>query len=228
MLVKDCMQREVVTVTPDDTLATSLALTRKHRVRHLPVVLSSGDLAGILSDRDIRLAMPSPLTTPDAERTDFLERTAVAAFMTRDVISVGPDETIEDAARLLYRHRIGSLPVVGADQRLRGILTETDILHAFVRILGVARPSSRIEVALEDRPGQLGRALTIIGEVAKLNVASVVVPSFPDEGRKTAILHLDTIDPREAIQALEEAGFAVGWPSLAADLRNLDQVRAGG
>ena len=215
MLVRNWMQREVVTVTPDDTLATALRLTRKHRVRHLPVVLPTGDLAGILSDRDIRLAMPSPLTTPDAERSDFLERTAIAGIMTREVITIGPEETVEDAAKQLYHHRIGSLPVVDAHLRLEGIITETDILHAFVRILGVAEPSTRIEVALEDRPGELGRALSVISEAAGLNIVSVVVPPLRDGGRKTAMLNLATIDPREAIQALQGAGFPVGWPSLA-------------
>jgi acetoin utilization protein AcuB len=219
MLVRECIHGEVTTVTPDDTLATALALTRKHRIRHLPVVLAGGDLAGILSDRDIRLAMPSPLTTPDPERAEFLERTPVAGVMSREVITIGPEETIEDAAKLLYQHRIGALPVTDGAQRLIGIISETDILHAFVRILGVAEPSSRIEVVLRDRPGELGRALSIIGDDAGLNVVSAIVPSLATEERKTAVLHLGTIDPREAIDALERAGFAVGWPSLQRDLR---------
>lgn len=219
MLVSDCMIRDVITVTPDDSLATALALTRKHRVRHLPVVLGSGDLAGILSDRDIRLAMPSPLTTPDPERTDFLERTPISVVMTRDVITASPDDTIEDAAKLLYRHRIGALPVIDGFQRMKGILSETDILHAFVRILGVSEPSSRMELALQDTPGELGRALMIISEATGLNVVSVLVPSEAQNGRKLAILHLSTIDPREAISQLEAAGYVVGWPSLAASLQ---------
>ena len=223
MLVRDWMQREVVTVTPDDTLATALTLTRKHRVRHLPVILPRGDLAGILSDRDIRLAMPSPLTTADAERHEFLERTSIAGIMTRDVITVGADETIEDAAKQLYRHRIGSLPVVNSAGRLEGIITETDILHAFVRILGVVEPSTRLEVALEDRPGELSRALTVISDTVGLNVVSAVVPPLRDGGRKTAILNVATIDPREAIEALQAAGFLVGWPSLERNVAKLEE-----
>jgi acetoin utilization protein AcuB len=219
MFVRNSMRREVITVSPDDTLATALRLTREHRVRHLPVVLANGELAGILSDRDIRLAMPSPLTTPDAERAEYLERTSIAGVMTRKVISIGPDDTVEDAAKLLVNHRIGSLPVVGADDRVLGILTETDVLHAFARLLGVAEPSSRIEISLEDRPGELGRALTIISEAAGLNVVSLMVPSLRQEDRKTAVVHLATIDPREAIDRLEGAGFEVGWPSLERDLR---------
>lgn len=228
MLVRDCMKRDVITVSPDDTLATALILTRKHRVRHLPVLLEGGVLVGMVSDRDIRLAMPSPLTTADAERTEYLERTAIGAVMTRQVVTVGAEETIEDAAKLLYNHRIGSLPVIGADERLAGILTETDILHVFVRLLGVAEPSSRIEVELPDRPGELGRALTIIGEAAFVNIVSVVAPSLARAERKTAILHLATIDPREAIEALEGSGYRVGWPSLARDLRMRDEAPLAG
>lgn len=216
------MHRDPITVGPDATLAHALQLTRTHRIRHLPVVLAGDRVTGIVSDRDIRLAMPSPLTVPDAERADFLERTPVAAVMTREVITANPHDTVEDAAKMLFRHRIGSLPVVDANGRLQGIITETDILHAFVQILGGAQPSSRVEVALADHPGELSRAVRIIGEVLRLNIVSIVVPSLQGQARKTAILHLDTIDPREAIQALEKGGFQVGWPSLDWDLRSLE------
>ncbi len=220
MLVKHCMSRNPISVSPDDTLARALHLTRTHRIRHLPVVGKDGRLAGIVSDRDIRLAMPSPLTVADAERADFLERTPIAAIMNRNVISIAPGETMEDAAKQLYRHRISSLPVVTPDGRLAGILTETDILHSFVQILGGMEPASRIEVALADRPGELARALRVIGEELEVNIVSIVVPSSRAQERKTAILHVGTIDPREIIEALEQAGFEVGWPSLEEDLRS--------
>jgi acetoin utilization protein AcuB len=213
------MQPEPVTVAPGDSLAHALQLTRRHRVRHLPVVLPTGGLTGILSDRDIRLAMPSPLTAPDEERARFLEGTAVATVMTREVITVPSTETIEDAANLLCRHQIGALPVVDADGRLRGLLSETDILQALVQILGGIERSSRIEVALSDEPGSLARAIRIVGEDLRVNIVSMVVPSLGGQGRKTAVLHLQTIDPREVIGALEAAGFEVGWPALDADLR---------
>jgi acetoin utilization protein AcuB len=213
------MSDDPITVTPDDTLAHALQLTRTHRTRHLPVVGKDGRLAGILSDRDIRLAMPSPLTVEDAERADFLERTPIAAVMTRKVITVEPTETIENAAKELYRHRIGSLPVVDANGRLLGILTETDILHAFVQILGGTEPSSRIEVALRDQPGELASAMRILGEEHHINIVSIVVPSMRGQTRKTAILHLGTINPRDAVRALEKAGYEVGCPSLEEDLR---------
>lgn len=214
MLVRDWMKADPHTLRPDDVLADALRLTREHRIRHLPVVLHERELTGIVSDRDIRLAMPSPLTVPDTERAEFLERTAVAEVMSREVITALPGDTIEDAATLLYRHRIGALPVVDPNGRLVGLLSETDILRAFVQILGGAEPSSRIEIALADRPGNLSRAIKIIGDELGLNIVSLVVPSLAAQERKTAIVHLSTIDPRAAVEKLTRAGFEVGWPTL--------------
>ncbi|HEU0053631.1 MAG TPA: CBS and ACT domain-containing protein [Longimicrobium sp.] len=216
MLVKNRMTRAPVTVAPGDSLAHALRLTREHRIRHLPVV-EGGVLAGIVSDRDMRLAMPSPLTVADAERADFLERTAVGEVMTRDVITAGPYDTLEDAAGQLCRHRVGSLPVVDAHGGLLGIVTETDILHAFAEILAAAG-SSRLEIALPDRPGELSKALLIAGEL-RLNVTSLMVLPGETGEKKTAVVHVATIDPRELISALEAAGIEVGWPSLEGDLR---------
>jgi acetoin utilization protein AcuB len=218
MLVKHRMSTDTKAVQPGDSLAHALRLTREHRIRHLPVVLN-GELAGILSDRDIRTAMPSPLTVADADRAAFLERTPVDGVMTREVITVGPLDTVEDAAKLLCRHRIGSLPVVDAHGRLLGMLTETDVLTAFAEVFSAGGPSSRLEVLIPDRPGELARALGIVGGDLKLNVTSLMVLPRGDDGSKTTVFHVATIDPREAIDTLERAGFTVGWPSLEADLR---------
>jgi acetoin utilization protein AcuB len=218
MLVKNRMTADPVAVAPGDSLAHALRLTREHRIRHLPVV-EGGELAGILSDRDIRLAMPSPLTVADADRAAFLERTTVAEMMTRDVITAGPFDTVEDAARELCRHRIGALPVVDAHGRLLGMVTETDVLRAFAEVLAAGGASSRLEISLSDRPGELARALHVIGEDLGLNITSMMVLPAGADGRKTAIVHVATIDPREVIEALETAGARVGWPSLETDLR---------
>ncbi|HEX5726319.1 MAG TPA: CBS domain-containing protein, partial [Longimicrobiaceae bacterium] len=167
-------------------------------------------------------ATPSPLAADDAERAAFLGRATVAQVMTRDVVTVGPHDTVEDAACLLHRHRIGALPVVDAAGGLLGMLSESDVVRAFVEILSASGPASRLEVALPDRPGELARAVRILGEELGLNLNSVLVPPAPPGAeRRTAIVHLATIDPREAVAALEAAGFQVGWPSLEGDLRSL-------
>lgn len=217
MLVRHHMTRDPVSVAPHATLADALRLTRQHRIRHV-LVVEGTELVGVVSDRDIRLAMPSPLTVADEERAAFLEGTPVSAIMTREVISAGPLDTVEDAAKLFRRHQVGSLPVVDAAGQLLGILTDTDILHVFAELLDGGQASSRLEIALPDRPGELARAVGILGE-RRLNLSGVLVPPGRGPGKRTAIVHVNTIDPRDAIQALEAAGYEVGWPSLESDLR---------
>ena len=218
MLVKNRMSTDPVSVAPEDSLATAARLTREHHVRHLPVV-RGGELVGIVSDRDIRSAMPSPLEVADPTRAGVLERTPVEKIMTREVLTAGPLDSVEDAAKQLCRRRIGALPVVDAHGRLLGMITETDVLTAFAEVLSAGGPSSRLEVSLADRPGELARVLRILGDDMRLNLTSLMVLPGGSGGRKTVIVHVATIDPREAIAALEQAGAVVGWPSLEADLR---------
>jgi len=217
MLVNKRMTRDPVVVSPADSLADAMRLTRARRIRHLPVV-QDGEVVGIVSDRDVRLAMPSPLTESDDQRVAFLERTRISEVMRGNVATIGPLDTVEDAAKLMRRSRIGALPVVDARGRLLGILSESDVLDAFVEILGPPGQSSRIEIGLPDRAGELARALRIIGEEQGVNVCSAMVPPGTGE-RRVAIVHIGTIDPRETIERLEAAGFEVGWPSLESDLR---------
>jgi acetoin utilization protein AcuB len=219
MLVKKRMTRDPVTVSPADSLADALRLTRTRRIRHLPVV-SGGEVVGIVSDRDVRLAMPSPLTESDDRRVAFLEQTRIADVMRGEVSTIGPHDTVEDAATLMRRRRIGALPVVDAHGRLLGIITESDVLDAFVEILGPPGQSSRIEVALPDRAGELARAMRIIGEEQGVNICSLMVPPGAAGEQRVAIVQVATIDPRQVIEALEAAGFEVGWPSLETDLRH--------
>lgn len=220
MLVKNRMTPNPVAVPSDATLGQAIRLMREHRVRHLPVV-EGHEVVGMLSDRDLRLAMPSPLGMESAEDVAAAEATPVAEVMARGAITAGPFDTVEDAAVQMRRHRVGSLPVVDAAGALLGILTETDILQAFVEILTASGPSSRLEISLPDRAGELSRAMRVIGEELKINVNSVMVTGRDAEGRKTAVVHLATIDPREAIATLERTGVRVGWPSLENDLRRM-------
>jgi acetoin utilization protein AcuB len=220
MLVKNRMTPDPVAVAADAPLSTALRLMREHRVRHLPVV-EGGELVGMLSDRDLRLAMPSPLGMESPEDVAAAEGTPVAEVMSRGAITAGPYDTLEDSAVRMRRHRVGSLPVVDAAGGLVGILTETDIIQAFVEIFTSSGPSSRLEMSMPDRPGELSRAMRAIGEELNINVNSVMVTGRDGNGRKTAVVSLATIDPREAIAALERIGVEVGWPSLENDVRRL-------
>jgi acetoin utilization protein AcuB len=132
MLVSDWMTRTPVTLAPEAPLSTAVALLREHRIRHLPVV-SGGKVCGISSDRDLKLATPFPLTDPCAIHLSQVYDRPVFEVMTTEVITVGPGDSIMEAARVMRRRKISGLPVVYNDH-LIGILTESDLLDAFLSI----------------------------------------------------------------------------------------------
>jgi acetoin utilization protein AcuB len=106
----------------------------KERIRHLPVAAPDGRLLGIITDRDIRLNLPSQATSLSVwEINHLLSKLTVEEVMTQAVITVGPDRPARDAARLMVDHQMGALPVEDGG-RLIGIVTETDLLKAFIRM----------------------------------------------------------------------------------------------
>lgn len=136
MRAGDWMKRELVHIGPSESVRKAWALLREHRIRHLPVV-DQGKLVGILTDRDVRLVFPSALTSGAKEQdpADALEKVKVQEIMTKQVVTVSPDAPIADVARILLERRIGGLPIV-QQGRLLGIITKTDIIAAFVEIIG--------------------------------------------------------------------------------------------
>jgi acetoin utilization protein AcuB len=211
LLVKDSMTREVVVLSPETTAGEALALCRERRIRHLPV-LEAGRLVGIVSDRDLRSAAPG---LGDPARASALEKIRVSEVMTRDVVTTRPDDPIEEAANRMREKRIGCLPV--EDERLVGILTSSDVMEALVQLIGAHEPGSRLVASMPDRPGALAGAAGIFG-VLGINIVSAVAgsrqePPPGEEGPwRAAIFRIDTIDPTEAIETLEQAGYSVLWP----------------
>ena len=215
MLVRSRMTPEVFTASPETTIAEALNITRSHRIRHLPV-LQDGRLVGLVTDRDLRLAMP-PI---GAEQRDELKRAlhsrTVGEVMVTQIITAPPLTPVEEAAKLLYENRIGCLPIMDGD-RLVGILTETDLLRALVELFGTHQPSSRIEVRMPNKPGELARVVRLIGIEHKINITGLVLPPTEGQEDSLAIMHLQTLDPRPVIDALRKLGYQVGWPALDLD-----------
>ena len=128
MLVRDIMTAQVVTVTPDDTLAAAVSALRSHRIRHL-LVAEEGRLVGIVSDRDVKRALPSLLEgTTQEEHDRLLATTSVSKIMTREPASIEPDATIRKGLDEMIEHRYGALPVVDG-ARIVGIISTTDFLQ---------------------------------------------------------------------------------------------------
>ena len=135
MQISDVMTRSVITAPPGMSLALAQRLMEDHRLRHLPVV-QEGQLVGLVSDRDIRQALPSPMTTlTQAERTYKMWTLAIATCMTREVVTVPPEATMVQGLRQLLAGPYGCVPVLAGGQ-LVGIVTAIDILRGVLMDLG--------------------------------------------------------------------------------------------
>jgi acetoin utilization protein AcuB len=201
-----------VVLSPEATAREALVLCRERRIRHLPV-LKEGRLAGIVSDRDLRSAAPA---LGDPGRASALEKIRISEVMSRDVVTTRPEDPIEEAANRMQERRIGCLPVV-EDGVLVGILTSSDVMEALVQLIGAHEPGSRLVASMPDRPGALAGTAGIFG-VLGINIVSVVAgprqePPPGEQGPwRAAIFRIDTINPTEAIETLERAGYSVLWP----------------
>ncbi len=153
MHVEQWMNRDLVTVSPDESFRTAMHLIRQKGIRHIPVV-EGKRLVGIITDRDLRQASPSGATSLSIHELHYiLERLTVREVMTKQVVTIRPEQTVEEAALLLLGHRIGGLPVV-REGELCGIITETDILQAFLQLRGKGPldvASSIVEIEREKR-----------------------------------------------------------------------------
>jgi len=132
MRVRELMSGAPITVSPDTPVFDARQTMVKERIRHL-LVTEAGRLVGIITDRDIRLNLPSQATSLSMWEVNYLlAKLTVSKVMTKSVIIVGPDQDAADAARLMLEHKLGALPVLDGEHLL-GILTETDVLRAFAR-----------------------------------------------------------------------------------------------
>jgi acetoin utilization protein AcuB len=141
MKVKDIMTTGPVTVPLEMPVLDAQQLMAKGRFRHL-LVTEGGRLLGIVTDRDIRLNLPSPATSLSVWEVNYLlARLTVESVMKKAVITVEPERDAAEAARIMLEHKIGALPVTDAGF-IVGIVTETDMLRAFVTIAGSTEASA--------------------------------------------------------------------------------------
>jgi len=213
MTVGKVMSPTPVVVEPKAPLREVCRLMAEHRIRHVPVVSADG-LVGVISDRDVREALPSPIG-PDgaAEYAAAMDHIAVWKVMAEQVITVTPRTPLAQAAHLLADRKIGCLPVIEAG-RLVGIVTETDVLRAFAAFLDDLSGSPRLEVAVRDVPGRLGEISRLFTEVPP-EVGSFMGawtdPAHAADG--ILVLRFQAFEPQEILRILERAGIEVLHPA---------------
>jgi acetoin utilization protein AcuB len=196
MKIKRRMARQLVTISSDSTIMDAMHATHKHAIRHLPVV-DDGRFVGFIAGSDIKQALLLP------GGSDML----VSEFMNKTPLSIGPEDSMEDAARIIYSNRIGGLPVV-EDGKLVGIITVGDILAEFIEIMGGLQSSSRIDLILPDGQEEFEDVSRIIKHQGG-EILSVGMSDADGKHKKNYFFRLKKCTVAPISEALRQKGYEV-------------------
>jgi len=190
------MVSKVITITSSATVNDALHLLHKKNIRHLPVV-DREQFVGFVAEPDLRQVLLLPGGN-DIHIKDV---------MNKDPITIGPEENLEEAARRIYQHKIGGLPVL-EDGRLVGIVTVGDILAAFIEIMGVLQASSRIDIQLGDDPEAFESVSRIIKKKGG-DIISVGMGDVHGSDKKCYFFRLNKCDVDVIAESLRKSGYDV-------------------
>ena len=208
MIVAKRMMRNPLFVDENDSMKKAMDILKEREIRHLPVLKGREKLVGIVTDTDIKQASPSPATALEIREIYYLlDKVKVKQIMTRRVFTISSNASIEEAALIMREKKIGCLPVVDGG-RLVGILTETDILDAFLDSMGVNGPGYRVELALPNRPGMLFEVVKLLKDF-DANIVSVATASHDDPGMRILILRIETKNYKVLKAAIKKSGHEI-------------------
>lgn len=202
MYVKNSMTANPYVLSPEATIAEAMDLMRSKGVKRLPVV-KNDSIVGIISHSQLLEVSPSPATSLSVFEINYLlARTKIGSIMTKKVITVSPDMLLEEAALLMREHKIGGLPVV-SDNKLVGIITETDLFDAFIEIMGFRDKGSRITLDVgQDHPGVLAE---VTGIIAAFDINITHLAAF----RSELIVRVNTTNITEILLAIKDRGYKI-------------------
>jgi acetoin utilization protein AcuB len=154
MFVGERMSHPVIAVSPEVPIHDALVMFKKEHIRRAPVI-KDGKLVGIVSERDLLNASPSPVTSLSVWEMNYLiSKVTVKQVMSRKVKTIDIDTPIEEAARIMADSKIGGMPVVRSG-KVVGMITETDLFKIFLELMGARTKGIRVTAEIEDHPGQL-------------------------------------------------------------------------
>ena len=196
MKIRSLMIPEPITIAEKTTIEEALNLMKKSSIRHLPVVTKTKKLKGLVTLSDLKQNLiPS-----------MLGDISLADIMIQKPITIRPDDDIETAAQIIYKHKISGIPVVEKNI-LVGIITETDILRTFINMMGILNESSRIDVVLGAEPGAFQLATQIInatgGDIINVGMTSDY------NGKRVYYFRLKPCKTKAIKKALEDNEFRV-------------------
>jgi acetoin utilization protein AcuB len=206
MLVGTRMTRNPITVRDDTSMYDALKIMRENKVRRLPVLDEDGKLVGMVSEKDLLYASPSPATSLSVWEISYLtSKITVKELMTRQLVTVCEDCPLEEAARLMVDNKIGGVPVMRGDQ-LVGIITETDLFKIFLELLGARAQGTRFALVVPERKGMLADMTKAIADLGG-NIVALGTFLGEDPSNRLITLKIQNVDKDEVWSKLQDMGI---------------------
>ena len=197
MLIRSLMINDPITVSDRTSVQEAIHLMEENEIRHLPVVNEKNKLAGWVTLGDMKQGLLPAVVTG----------LFVEDLMVREPITIQPDDDVEKAARVIFENKIGGMPVVDADDRVIGIITVTDILGAFIKIMGILMEGARLEVEVGDNVEAFEDVSRIMRDKGGEIISVGIVPE--KAGEKTYYFRLKECDLKPIIKTLKKQGYPV-------------------
>lgn len=206
MFVKSKMTTNPFTISPDQTIPDAHEIMAQNGVKRLPVI-KNGKLVGIVSKEDILRASPSEATTFSiGEITYLLAKTKISQIMSKSPVTISSKALLEEAATLMRDNDISFLPVID-DNKLVGIITESDIFDSFIELLGFREPGTRLTIEADDTPGIMSNLTSIIGKFGA-NINHVAVYRGAN-GKSAIVVGINSLNTSEIEKSIEGQGFKI-------------------
>ncbi len=210
MFVSEKMAKNLTTAKRDMTIFEAKTIMAEKNFRHLPIVDNEGKLIGIVSDRDIRAAMPSTLLN----KADYdinlakIMNVPVGEIMTRNPLTIYAYYTIQDSLLIMQKKKVGALPVIDQEGYLKGLLSVRDLLRSFVSVMNIDEPGCLLCVVVnaKEKTGQMKKIVDIIAE-EKIAMGSILVARAWDNNKRAIFPYLLTNNVVNVKKKLMEAGF---------------------
>lgn len=208
MYIKDRMTKDPYTIQVNASINALMALMRERNLKKVPV-LDGDRVVGIITDRDVERVSPSKATTLSIFEINYLlSKSTVRDAMTKNVFTVHPDDHIEDAAVMMRDRHISALLVVDDNNKLVGIVTESDLFDALIDMLGARFTGTRVVIKIANKPGMLSKLGSVISETGT-NISHLAMVVADDDSDAIMLLRTDSREIEPLQEAIKNAGFTI-------------------
>ena len=196
MQVKNQMSRKVVTIPPETSILRAMEVMRENSIRHLPVV-EGEDLVGLVTEGDLR----------QGSLLSLVDKVSIEDVMIKNPLTISPDASVEEAAKIIYRHKVGGLPVV-KESKLVGIITIVDLLQSFIHLLGILKSSCRIDLVLGGK-SQAFEEVSAVFRSHKAEIISLGMSNHKDRKKRVYYFRLGKCRAEPVVDSLKKKGYRV-------------------